>query len=181
MITEPVVNNSLSQKLSDFKSALFTGKISIKSQAGQQWYIYFYLGRLLYASGGHHGVRRWLRNLSVHCFAEDDYQPDAFGRLTDISPLNEYEMLTSWEYFLLTDWIKNQKISRDKAISLIQSIITEVIFDINHAINFTCEVVTEEQLHPQLALFDAEQIDRDGIQIWQRWQTAKQLIPTSRP
>jgi two-component system, chemotaxis family, response regulator PixG len=58
MIVESATNNSLAQKLSDFKSKLFTGKLSIQGQAGQQWYLYFYLGRVLYASGGTHGVRR---------------------------------------------------------------------------------------------------------------------------
>jgi two-component system, chemotaxis family, response regulator PixG len=183
MIVESATNNSLAQKLSDFKSKLFTGKLSIQGQAGQQWYLYFYLGRVLYASGGTHGVRRWLRSLSIHCFANDAYQPDAFGRLTDISPLNEYEMLTSWEYFLLANWVENQTISREKVICLIQAIITEVIFDINQALNFTCEVVTEEQLHPQLALFDVEQICADGFQHWQRWQQAKlvNVFPDQSP
>jgi two-component system, chemotaxis family, response regulator PixG len=173
MITEPLAHNALFQKLSYFKSILFSGKISVRGQAGQQWYIYFYLGRILYASGGSHGVRRWLRSLSIHCFANDSYQPDTFGRLTDISPLNKYEILTSWEYFLLANWIKDGTISRQSTINLIQAIITEVIFDINQAIDFTCEVVTEEQINPQLALFDINQSDVDGRQSWQGWQAAQ--------
>jgi two-component system, chemotaxis family, response regulator PixG len=173
MITEPVANKALFQKLSYFKSILFTGKISVRGQVGQQWYLHFYLGRILYASGGSHGVRRWLRSLSIHCFANDSYQPDTFGRLTDISPLNEYEILTSWEYFLLANWIKDCKISRQSTINLIQAIIAEVMFDINQAIDFTCEVVTEEQINPQLALFDVNQIDIDGKQAWQDWQVAQ--------
>jgi two-component system, chemotaxis family, response regulator PixG len=173
MIIEPVTNNSLSKKLSDFKSALFTGKLSWRGQAGQQWYIYFYLGRILYASGGNHGVRRWLRSLSIHCFAADTYQPDSFGRLTDISPLNEYEILTSWEYFLLVNWVRNNRISRQNAITLIQAVITEVIFEINQSINSTCEVMAAEQLNPQLALFDTEHIWADGMRAWQSWQAAQ--------
>ncbi len=173
MIIEPVTNNSLSQKLSDLKSTLFTGKLSLRGHAGQQWHIHFYLGRILYASGGNHGVRRWLRSLSIYCFAADIYKPDSFDRLTDISPLNEYEILTSWEYFLLINWVRNKKISRQNAITLIQAVIVEVIFDINQSINSTCEVIAEEQLSPQLALFDTGHIYADGLRAWQSWQAAQ--------
>jgi two-component system, chemotaxis family, response regulator PixG len=173
MITESITDNFLSQELSNLKSQLFTGKLSIKGREGQQWYMYFYLGRVLYASGGKHEVRRWLRNLSIHCFATETYQPDTFARLTDISPLNEYEIMMSWEYFLLVSWIKNQKISRQNTVNFIQASITEVIFDIIQAIDFTCEVVKKEQLNPQLALFDIDQVYADVMQDWKSWQTSQ--------
>ncbi len=173
MITASVADSFLSQELSNLKSQLFTGKLSIKGREGQQWYMYFYLGRVLYASGGKHEVRRWLRNLLIHCFASETYQPDTFARLTNISPLNEYEIMMSWEYFLLANWIKNQKISRQNTVNFIQASIAEVIFDIIQAVDFTCEVVKKEQLNPQLALFDVDQIYADGMQAWQSWQTSQ--------
>lgn len=47
----------------------------------------------------------------------------------------------SWEYFLLVNWTKSQKISRQSTVNFIQASIAEVIFDIFQAVNFTCEVV----------------------------------------
>ena len=44
-----------------------SGQLVLTNSKGQKWLFYLYLGRLIYATGGTHPLRRWQRNLAVHC------------------------------------------------------------------------------------------------------------------
>lgn len=95
------------------------GRIYIRS-ATESWHLDFRVGRLVWASGGHHRFRRWQRSLKRFC--------------PDLSPtqvqLREKELFDHWEYLALTVMLKRQQISREDAVSLSRATLLEVLFDI---------------------------------------------------
>ena len=49
------------------KQAKFSGQLAIYDSQDTSWILYLYLGRIVYATGGIHPVRRWRRNLVAYC------------------------------------------------------------------------------------------------------------------
>ena len=49
------------------KQAKFSGQIVITNSQDIVWVFYLYLGRIMYATGGLHPIRRWRRNLAAYC------------------------------------------------------------------------------------------------------------------
>jgi two-component system, chemotaxis family, response regulator PixG len=175
MIDEPSGVHLPLPQIKSLKTTLFTGRLTLVGSASQRWDLHFYLGRLLYATGGHHTMRRWLRQLSLNFTADraDPYQSENFKPFTDVSSLNEFEIFTCWEYFLLRDSIQNQQLSREKVTVLIQAILLEVLFDIQQAEALVAEIIPQPQLQPQMALFDIEQIWTTAHRSWQQWKQSR--------
>jgi two-component system, chemotaxis family, response regulator PixG len=97
-----------------------TGELVImqKNQTQPHWRLYFYLGRLVHATGGVHPVRRWYRALKQHC-------PEVFtsGWMTQAKSTEEL-----WEIDLLNQLVSQNTITTAQAKSVIQSIVQEVMF-----------------------------------------------------
>jgi two-component system, chemotaxis family, response regulator PixG len=83
-----------------------------------QWRLYFYLGRLVYATGGIHPVRRWYRALQQHCPAV----------LTSGWMARAKSSESLWEVDLLNQLVSQNIITSAQAKSIIQSIVQEVMF-----------------------------------------------------
>jgi chemotaxis family two-component system response regulator PixG len=49
------------------KGSRFSGQLVIYDTQDCTWVIYLYLGRIVYASGGGHPIRRWRRHLVAYC------------------------------------------------------------------------------------------------------------------
>jgi DNA-binding response OmpR family regulator len=96
------------------KQSQFTGQLSVKAEGGgeQQWIFYLYLGRLLYATGGTHPMRRWQRNISTYCPQIERYQENM--PIDADSPA---------EYQLLNLWLDRQQISREQVAQVIRAIV----------------------------------------------------------
>ncbi|MGD1853553.1 MAG: response regulator [Leptolyngbyaceae cyanobacterium] len=100
------------------------GYIHLETVAGERWWLDFRVGRLLWAGGGQHRFRRWQRLLNKHC---PDLQP------SDVR-LRESEFFDHWEYVALSVLLRRQQLHREIAIAIIQSTLSEVLFDICHAV-----------------------------------------------
>lgn len=172
MFDEPSGTSLPLPHIQNLKANLFTGRVTLVGSENQRWNLHFYLGRILYATGGNHAMRRWLRQLSVHYSPNfsDPYNTANVQRLTNISNLNEFEIFSCWEYFLLRDSLQNQELSREKVTTIIQEILLEVLFDIQQANARIEDTIRQEQLNPQLALFDIEKLWAVAQQQWQQWQ-----------
>jgi two-component system, chemotaxis family, response regulator PixG len=123
MVAEYITLDRLATQLSEIKHQLFSGCIVLKSQVGQEWYLYIYLGRLLYASGGDYAMRRWVRNstvagVDVSTVADLSTRIEA---LTNISALTQAEKESCWEYYLLVNWAKQSRVGRSGLISFVPS------------------------------------------------------------
>ena len=159
-------NNEVVLKLTVLKQERFSGRLILRS-VSQEWVVYLYLGRILYATGGIHPVRRWRRNLTVHC-------PEIALEQLKLPDNASIEVLNiCWEYQFFCSWLEQRQTSREQVLSLVQAIVSEVLFDVIQAIQVTFEVKQESPLAAQLVLLDAEQVVVEVQKFWQSWQTAK--------
>jgi two-component system, chemotaxis family, response regulator PixG len=174
MVAEYITLDLLTTQLSGIKHQHFSGQILLKSSLGQEWCLYFYLGRILYATGGSHPIRRWVRNSTiagVDVSTAKDLQV-RISALTDISALTPLEVNSCWEYYLLVNWAHQGRISRNALIGQIQNTIVEVLFDIIRSEKVSYEQVEQKQLAPQLTLIDIDRALDLAIQQQQQWQQA---------
>jgi chemotaxis family two-component system response regulator PixG len=144
-----------------------TGRLDIEAN-GQKWSLYLYMGRLIWAVGGSHPVRRWYGNLSRHC-PQINAHAVTFGASSNIQRGN----IQRWEYDILISLIKQQKITVEQAVGLIRSVVSDVLFDIlqqeeTRFVNF--KVDHNDVLDASLALVNAQQVLDEVQPIWNEWR-----------
>jgi two-component system, chemotaxis family, response regulator PixG len=174
MLAEYITLDGLATQLSQIKQQLFSGRVVLKNPQAQEWHLYFYLGRILYATGGSHPTRRWVRNCTIAAVdssSAEDIQM-RIRALTDISALTQAEMTNCWEYHLLVNWAKQSRISRTALVKHIQSTIIEVLFDLIQANRVSWEVMEKTELSPQLTLIDLDRAFAIASQQQQQWVEA---------
>ncbi len=162
------------------KESRFSGQLVISDTKDHTWVVYLYLGRIIYASGGVHSVRRWRRQVVAYCPARLANVEEL--RLT-LASIAQEELRISWEYQLLSAWIDRSKISREQASKVIRATIIEVLFDIAQAVEINCEAVKDHLLSTRLTLIDAEQVIKEFSRLYSAWQAAKvaDLSPNLAP
>lgn len=152
------------------KESRFSGQLVISDAQDHTWILYLYLGRIVYASGGVHPVRRWRRHVVAYC-------PERLANVEEIqlalANIAQEESRISWEYQLLSLWIDQNKITRDQATKVIRATVVEILFDITQAIDVSFESMKDNLLSTRLILIDAEQAINDANQLYSAWQDAK--------
>jgi two-component system, chemotaxis family, response regulator PixG len=172
MVAEYITLDCLATQLSEIKSQHFSGRVLLTSSLGQEWCLHVYLGRILYATGGSHPIRRWVRNSTiagVDVSNAEDLQV-RIDALTNISALTSAELNTCWEYYLLVNWAKQNRINRNGLIEHIQTTIVEVLFDIIQAGSVSYDRIEENRLTAQLTLLDIDRAFGLAVQQQQKWQ-----------
>jgi two-component system, chemotaxis family, response regulator PixG len=139
-----------------------TGRLDIEAN-DQKWSLYLYMGRLIWAAGGPHPVRRWYRNLSRHC-PQINAQVVTFGASGNVQ---------RWDYDILMSLVKQQKITVEQTVALIRSIVSDVLFDVlqqeeTRFVNF--KVDHKDVLDASLALVNAQQVLDEVQPIWNEWR-----------
>ncbi|MBR8830849.1 MAG: Protein PatA [Chroococcopsis gigantea SAG 12.99] len=168
---------SLFQKI---KQREYSGKLILTDKKGIQSILYFYVGRIVYGNGGTHPLKRWQRHLAQHCpylvGESDNFRNSSFVTNTPF-PIN-------WEYFLLTEWTKQQVLSLEQAVAIIRSVTTEILFDLTQAgqVSFYRQPERLDGFTP-LTLVNNEQLIAEVWKQWQDWQNAKlaDRSPNSSP
>jgi two-component system, chemotaxis family, response regulator PixG len=172
MVAEYITLENLATQLTAIKHQHFSGRVLLRSSLGHEWCLFIYLGRILYATGGSHPIRRWVRNstiAAVDISTAEDLQ-SRIDALTNISALTPAEINSCWEYYLLVNWAKQGRMSRNGLIKHIQTTIVEVLFDVVRAEAVSWEAISQEQLSPQLTLIDIERAFELALQQQQQWQ-----------
>jgi chemotaxis family two-component system response regulator PixG len=159
------------QLFESLKKRRFSGQmVLIDRRKNINWVFFLYLGRIMYATGGSHPVRRWRRNLA-------DFAPHMLGDLnnlqTDISKIVADEIRTCWDYHLMCHWVDIAKITRQQANSIIRAAVVEVLFDLTRAMDVSCEFKEDNLLSTRMALIESEQVILEAERLWQAWQSAK--------
>ncbi len=173
MIAETMNANDLAKTLAGLKQEQFSGNLLVKSIAlegtvEQDWNFCLFLGRILYATGGNHPVRRWQRNLLSQCPQLDIGQLKKL--LVNISNSTSLSAVTSWEYQLLHLGVERNQISREQAAKTIAGIVCEVLFDISRSTQVSFQVKPEHISVPvQLALLDPGLVLTEVQQQRQLW------------
>ncbi|MBI4782555.1 MAG: response regulator [Oscillatoriophycideae cyanobacterium NC_groundwater_1537_Pr4_S-0.65um_50_18] len=141
-----------------------TGELVIThgKQVSLQWRLYFYSGRLVYATGGTHPVRRWYRAFKYHC-------PEVFSVDWLLRAQSDE---TLWEVDLLNQALRRHEISPTQSKIIIQAIVQEVMFTI------LGEKFIKTQWHPghqipQKAVFlSVAQVIYEAQKLRQQWQAS---------
>lgn len=177
MVTAAWPNTSkLSTYLSNCDERQFTGQLQIWSGGYQRWNLLFCLGRLLWASGGLHSKRRWLRLMAQHC-----PQKKIGERQLQALNVDRYQ-----DYQCLIHAVKQSEVTGQQATRVIRSTITEVLFDILQQENFgplSGQMRQYEIPNASLALPRADQMLAQTYQEWQTWCDAgfSKLSPNLAP
>ena len=175
MIAQTMNANDLVKTLAGLKQEQFSGNLVVKSidkegAIEQEWNFCLFLGRILYATGGSHPVRRWQRNLLAQCPQLDIGQLKQL--LVNVSSSASLSAVTTWEYQLLHLGVERHQISREQAAKTIAGIVCEVLFDISQAIQVSFQIKPEHITVPvQLALIDPGLVLTEVQQqrlIWQK-------------
>ncbi|MEO1006863.1 MAG: DUF4388 domain-containing protein, partial [Cyanobacteria bacterium J06638_38] len=153
------------------KQSQFNGQLELTALS-TKWTFEFYMGRLLYVTGGKQPMRRWYRYVKYFC-------PDLYlelstlkAELVKLSKTESHRNLIYWEYQLLGFWYSQQKISREQISKIVENILLEVFFDISQTREVVYQVHTENQLSNQLLLIDADAIIHKARTLWSSWLKA---------
>ncbi|MEM1169060.1 MAG: response regulator [Cyanobacteria bacterium P01_H01_bin.35] len=143
----------------------FSGKLEFQNSEEQKWQLYFNRGCLTWATGGNSAWRRWRRILTQSCPS------------ISLKSLSFYthDVCESWQYYIVNILLKQEKISLSQAISIINSTLVEVLFDLIQQDNLdTLQVnsiscnLQAEMMQPifRLSIYEAFEKVKP---IWQGW------------
>lgn len=111
------------------KSQQMSGRLIFKGIRDQNWCLYFQLGRIVYARGGNHHVRRFYRQMQLSA-PEFDWQASRAKIAENIS--QETLQALGWDFECLRYWYEQQLLTREQIHQIASSITLEVLFDIFH-------------------------------------------------
>jgi two-component system, chemotaxis family, response regulator PixG len=155
--------------LKNLEQLRFTGQLVQTDAAGQMWTFYLSQGRILYATGGTHPVRRWRRNLITFCPRIPTYRLAWQIDLAKVSP-DRHEF--SWEYALLDLWVTQQRITREQAEKLVNATVTEMLFDVMQAGNVTDKIQYSKAFSPLFRPIEVETAIVAAYSLQQQWHKA---------
>ncbi|MCP2728095.1 response regulator [Limnofasciculus baicalensis] len=143
-----------------------SGQLLFTEPKGQQWIFHLDQGKLIYATGGIHPVRRWQRNVAFHC-------PQIVANSSAIKrDLASVEFTNYWDYQLLELWVKQEKITLQQATSIIHSATVDILFDVGQASNVTHQFKPTSLLSNRLVAIDLIKAIADVEPLWQAWHNA---------
>ena len=162
--------DKLSSQLKYFKQKQFTGQLNIKGSSKTTWRIYLCLGRLVWADGGVHPYRSWKRLIDKYCPKVDWYSCDIdFSVQSDCG-----------DYDVLKILLERKLIDRNRAIELLTTRATEILFDLlqleeRQQIKVSAGQTTTSSfltsgLQMSISLVNIEQVLYDANQKWLIWQ-----------
>lgn len=141
-----------------------------------QWQLYFYLGRLVYATGGLHPARRWYRALKYQC-------PEVFasGWFQQAEPQDPF-----WEIDLLNQALNQGQISTIQVKAIVQNIAEEVMFALLGQRVLISEWQPGRQIAQRTAFLSVEPLIQKAQQLRRDWQnfglgTLQDLVPQFSP
>jgi chemotaxis family two-component system response regulator PixG len=148
----------------------FSGQLVCSDLTGQKWIFYFAQGRIIYATGGVHLVRRWRRNLATYCRYIPTYR---LAWQSGLAQVDAAALVFGWEHALLDLWVKQQKINRDQASAVIHSALTEILFDLLQTAEVKTQIYPNQlQASPQ-DLVEIEAAIDIAEQRWLVWKNAR--------
>ena len=144
----------------------FNGRIDIQNASGTQWSFYYRQGRIVWATGGLHPVKRWRRMLAQF---SPHINPNSI-RLRE-----EKKLPNAWDYHILTVLTKREQITREQAVSIIKNNTLEILFDLNQQSKqeeFNYSHKQQTGLDTPLTLLNINDILEQSKQKWQAWLKA---------
>lgn len=152
------MSQDINQELTAYQQRQVTGTVVVQGQ-GQTWWLYLFMGRLLYATGGTHRVRRWQRVVKAHC---PQFQPD-WGMVAQAAP---------WEYYALVQGTANGRLTPSQAKAVILASVLEVLFAVTGQADLTVTLQAGQGLGTQIALLQVERVLTEVEQLHHQWHAS---------
>lgn len=162
MGTETTGITKIAHNLLSLNQQLATGELIVThgKQSSLQWKIYFYMGRVVYATGGTHPVRRWYRAFKHNC-------PECFSTNWLIQAQSEVEL---WEIDLLNQALSQGQISPAAYKAVVQSVVQEVMFVVMGQKFFTTQWRSGVQVPQQNLFLSVETLIQEAQFLRQQWR-----------
>ncbi len=159
-MTDQTAMTKLSYDLLTLSQQRATGELKVNyGTQPSQCRLYFYLGRLVYATGGVHPVRRWYRGLQQHC-------PNCITSQWIRIARSGHDL---WEIDLLNQAMAQNLIGVNEAKAAIRQITQEVLFEILGYGNATTEWTPGVKVEHQTTFLAIEQLINDAQQLRLQW------------
>ncbi len=164
--------NSLVKEIEICQQQQFTGRLGAIATDDQQWSLYFCLGRLIWATGGVHLIKRWQRLTTQYC-------PQISSQKH--VPTNNWDL---GEYQLLISLVKKQEVKGEEAVRVIRNTVTEVLFDLLQQEQFGQLTFTRNRQNlsnASLTLLNPQHTVFYSSQAWEKWCKAglKNILPNA--
>ena len=172
MTVNASTTNSLVKEIEICQQQQFTGRLEAIATDNQQWSLYFCLGRLIWATGGVHLIKRWQRLLAQYC-------PQISSQ--KYVPTNNWDL---GEYQLLIGLVKKQEVKGEEAVRVIRNTVTEVLFDLLQQEQLGQLTFTRSRhnlSNASLTLLNPQHAVSYSSQAWEKWCKAglKNISPNA--
>lgn len=159
-------SSKIARFIETLKKIQFTGQLVWKDPNNDEkrWILHFHLGRIFYARGGIHSVRRWARSLANYC---PQLQSNVAQLQQDFHQVTSEESIFDREYELFYFWVKQQQLTHKQANQVIQSISSEVLFDLSQFQNLTHQIQKVQSAREPLVLIDEHTVFTEVQKFWQ--------------
>jgi two-component system, chemotaxis family, response regulator PixG len=161
----------------DCVQSQYNGNLDFNDTRGNKWKFYYHLGQIVWATGGIHPHRRWLRNITLICPQLD----------IDKLLLREEEILIDyWDYLLLENLYHKQEINQIQFNDFVVKIVGEQLFDLAQQVNvdnLSWQLNQETILKPTLSSTNINMFLQEMKNSWYDWSKAgsASLSPHSSP
>lgn len=148
------------------KHPQFTGELIFTSlNKLEEWTFYIYFGRIIYATGGIHSTRRWLRNVKK-------IAPHLLPQCSKIkAPLLTNRLFSQyWEYESLIYWLNRGVVNRHDFTEIVRNIVVEILFDVTQEMKIAFQLSENQHLSNPLVFINPDQVIREASTTWQKWQ-----------
>ncbi|MFP5273304.1 response regulator [Coleofasciculus sp.] len=162
----------LLRRIQNCASQQFTGQLdfNITNPQQQQWKLFFSVGSLIGCDSEVHPVRRWYRQLSLHC-----------PSLAVNSVIQEGEPIQYQDYESLSKQVKQGQVPLGQMAAIVEGHTGEVLFDIIQAgeqqnyhsgLYLSYRVIPQDSIDLGWVVVRAERVWQQVFQDWQAWQQA---------
>lgn len=156
-------------KFAALKQEQFTGQLQISGGSGETWILYFFLGRLLYGTGGKHSVRRLYRYLEANLNL-------TLEELSELQNEWDHPQAACWEYEFLSYLVKQNYLAPGLMPKIISSILNEILFDLTYTPWARHTLQLKLAITEQLGLVDPVHLLKDQHSTWPQWQADRYKV-----
>ncbi|MEA5578761.1 response regulator [Anabaena sp. UHCC 0451] len=164
--SQPIESNELLKDFNICTQLKYTGQLKVRDSQGRSWNFYYQLGQIVWATGGTHPYRRWLRYIAQHC-------PDL--DTNSIEYRAEDILVDAWDYRLLENLYATQKITQEQITHIAESTIAELLFDIAQQTKLSSLSVDRNQqliLKSPLTATNGNIFLKQMQEFWHNWKEA---------
>ncbi|MEN9230071.1 MAG: response regulator [Thermostichus sp. DG02_5_bins_236] len=166
-VRERLSGSNVVKELLRIKREQLSGILTIES-SDQVWQLYLYLGRVLYADGGNHSVRRWHNKLRRFCPSlEQEFESVSKEILKEAFP----ESASCPHYQFLCLLAKQGILKREQTQTIIRSLCTEVLFDLSCSDHLNFRLDPTKSLSPRLTILSISELLDSIHRELSLWQT----------